>query len=70
MLSQFSDRNRVPRNARKAITKEFYRYFPAGNNKNYSSYYIERSNGRNILAASGQGEIDNLSAQGRHSVIS
>ena len=31
----FSDQSRVPRNARKAITREFYRYFPAGNNKNY-----------------------------------
>ena len=63
MLSQFSDRNRVPRNARKAITKEFYRYFPAGNNKNYSSYYMERNNGRNLLAAAdtGQREIRDLS---------
>ena len=66
----FSDQSRVPRNARKAITRDFYRYFPAGHNKNYSSYYIERNNGRNLLAASGQCEIDNLSAQERHSVLS
>ena len=65
MLSQFSDRARVPRNARKAITTDFYRYFPAGNNKNYSSYYIERNNGRNLLAAAdmGQREIHDLTVQ-------
>ena len=62
---QFSDPKRVPRNARKAITLEFFKYFPAGPNKNYSSYYIDRTNGRNLLSAAdtGQREIHDLSIQ-------
>ena len=63
---QFSDPSRVPRNARKAITPDFYRYNPAGPNKSYGSYYFERNGGRNLLAAAadtGQREMQELSNQ-------
>ena len=61
----FSDKSRVPHNARKAITRDFYRYFPATNNRNYSSYYMDRIPGKNLLGAAdnSQHEKDNLSSQ-------
>ena len=59
----FSDDSRVPAHARRAITTDFYSYRPNTANMNYGSNYIERNTGRNLLAASGQCEIDNLSSQ-------
>ena len=46
----FSDPQKVPRNARKAITKQFYTYNPSTRTSNYSSFYMNRPNGANLLA--------------------
>lgn len=62
----FSVANLVPRNARKAITKEFYRYSPQTDTANYSSFYINRWNtGRNCLVAADQGEMEIATLQGK-----
>ena len=56
----------MPRNAKKAITPEFYRYFPAGQSRSYGSYYFERNGGRNLLAAAAdtdQREIQQVTIQ-------
>ena len=44
----FPNPAKVPMNARKAITPEFYKYFPATIG-NYSSYYIESKSLRHLL---------------------
>ena len=61
----FSDKRRVPHNARKAITRDFYRYFPATNNRNYSSYYMDRIPGNSLLgpAENCQLEMDKLASE-------